>query len=68
MIITRTSFISGETRTMDIACTAEQMHAWINGELIQKAMPHLTPDEREFIMTGITPEEWDAQYKESDDD
>ena len=29
---------------------------------IQEAMPHLTPDEREFIMTGITAEEWAKEY------
>ena len=27
-------------------------------ELIQNAMPNLSADEREFLMTGITPEEW----------
>jgi len=26
---------------------------------IQMAMPHLDADDREFIKTGITPEEWD---------
>jgi len=29
------------------------------GELIQDIFPQLTPDEREFIMNGILPEEWD---------
>jgi len=27
-------------------------------------MPDLTPDEREFIMTGSTSEEWDAAFGE----
>jgi hypothetical protein len=31
---------------------------WERGVLIQDAMPHLSPDEREFLMTGITPDEW----------
>lgn len=26
--------------------------------MIQDAFPHLTNDEREFIMTGIMPESW----------
>jgi hypothetical protein len=43
---------------LDIDVTDEQMVAWRSGELIQKAMPHLSDDDREFIMTGITPEEW----------
>lgn len=44
---------------MEIAVTEEQLAAHRNGMLIQRAMPDLTPDEREFIMTGATPEEWE---------
>ena len=36
----------------------ESTDYWQNGKSIQNAMPYLTADEREFIMTGITPEEW----------
>ena len=32
------------------------------GELIQNAFPMLSADEREFIMTGCTPEEWDEMF------
>ena len=32
---------------------------WENGVLIQNAFPMLTPTEREFILTGMTDEEWD---------
>mgnify|MGYP003653009749 FL=1 len=58
MLIKRTSRISGKTTTMEINVTAEQILEWYEGALIQDAMPHLTPDEREFIKTGITPDEW----------
>jgi hypothetical protein len=27
-------------------------------------MPHLTADQREFLMTGITPAEWQAAFGE----
>jgi hypothetical protein len=30
--------------------------------LIQEAMPNLSADDREFIMTGITPEEWNSAF------
>jgi hypothetical protein len=33
---------------------------WLDGELIQNAFPMLNADQREFIMTGITPKEWDS--------
>lgn len=58
MKITRKSILSGTIRTRHIYVTEEQMESWRSGELIQKAMPHLSDDDREFIMTGITPDEW----------
>lgn len=64
MKITRTSPFSGKENTMEIAVTQEQLDNWKAGQLIQNAMPNLTPDEREFIMTGITAEEWDETFKE----
>tara|TARA_B110000503_G_C6904166_1_gene311986 strand:+ start:95 stop:238 length:144 start_codon:yes stop_codon:yes gene_type:complete len=33
--------------------------AWKGGMLAQDAMPNLSADEREFVMTGITPYEWE---------
>lgn len=42
-----------------LSLTKEQYAHWINGELIQNALSHLTVDEREFLMTGITPDEWE---------
>ena len=64
MQITRTSMISGNTHTMDINVTHQQIDAWESGVLIQDAMPHLNADEREFIKTGITPEEWTETFGE----
>ena len=32
------------------------------GAMIQDAFPFLTPDEREFMMTGLTPEQWDKMF------
>lgn len=66
MRIVRTSPFSNRIHVREIAVTPEQLDAWKNGMLIQQAMPHLTPDEREFIMTGITAEEWDASFKPRD--
>lgn len=40
-------------------------NAWkIKGELIQNAFPTLNASEREFIMTGISDEEWDTMFGE----
>jgi hypothetical protein len=37
-----------------------------DGELIQDAFPGLNSDQREFIQTGITIEEWDEIFGEED--
>ena len=63
MLITRTSPFSGNTNSMEIEVTQEQLSSWESGVLIQNAMPNLSADEREFIMTGITPAEWDSAFK-----
>ena len=34
------------------------------GTLIQYAFPKLSPDEREFILTGVTPKEWKEAFSE----
>ena len=64
MLITKTSPFSGNTNIMEIDVTEEQIALWESGTLIQNAMPHLTPDEREFIKTGITSEEWDSAFSD----
>jgi hypothetical protein len=56
--------LSGKTRTLQIPVTQEQLDAWNSGMLAQHAMPHLSEDEREFIMTGITADEWDNAFGE----
>lgn len=62
MLITRISPFSGNTISLDIAVTQAQLDAWASGTLIQDAMPNLSADEREFIMTGITAQEWDDMF------
>lgn len=68
MKITRTSMMSGITRTKDIDVTQEELDAWEGGALIQNVMPHLTDSEREFILTGITDDEWGSLYAEEEYD
>jgi len=63
MKITRKSMFTGKVQTMDIDVTQEQLDAFFKGgALIQNAMPNVPPELREFIMTGVTPEEWDVVF------
>ena len=64
MLIKKKSGLTGNTSTMDIAVTAVQIAAWQGGELIQNAMPNVSPNEREFIKSGITPAEWASVFGE----
>jgi len=66
MRIERQSVLTGKTHVMDLPVTMHQYLSWREGMLIQDAMPNLSDDEREFIMTGITPEEWDAMLNNID--
>tara|TARA_R100001126_G_C4844936_1_gene158907 strand:- start:360 stop:554 length:195 start_codon:yes stop_codon:yes gene_type:complete len=52
--------MTGEKNTMLLPVTNEQIDRWQNGELIQNVFPHLSPSEREFLISGVTPEEWDV--------
>lgn len=66
MEITRKSLFSGEVRTRELDITQEQLDEWSNCALVQNVFPHLSADDREFLITGMTPEEWDALTKEED--
>ena len=62
MNITRRSQLSGKEHTMFLDITEDQIAAYAAGAFVQDAFPNLTAGEREFIMTGITPTEWDEVF------
>jgi hypothetical protein len=62
MLVVRTSMVSGKVREKDLDITEEQILAYNNGALVQDAFPNLNADDREFLMTGITPDEWDSLW------
>lgn len=67
MKITRRSIITGIERVKDLDITPEALAKWEEGQvLIQEIAGHLTPDEREFIMTGIVEEEWEEYMQEDE--
>lgn len=67
MIVTRTSIMSGKAHQMDLPITQAQIAAYNRGTLVQDAFPNLSPEEREFLMTGVTPEEWHSVFGSEDD-
>jgi len=70
MLITRISQISKTHNSMELDITYEQLdrvnNRHISKELIQDIVPNLSKEEREFLITGITPKEWNELFNEID--
>ena len=63
------SMLTGKVNEMDIPITHEEYQEFLDsGEVIQKKFPSLTADQREFLLTGSTPEEWDIAFPEDEED
>jgi hypothetical protein len=67
--ITRFNIVKNQNDTRDLQITNEQWEKYVRGALIQNAFPHLTANEREFIITGIyDDEDWDAATAYDDEE
>lgn len=53
-------------KSMEFNCSMRQyeegIDAYIEGALIQNAFPFLTAGEREFLLSGLTPEEFAKEF------
>jgi hypothetical protein len=59
MTVTRVSDFTGEIHSMDLPVTDDQLLLYQQGRVvIQRCFPNLTPEQRDFIKFGCTPEEW----------
>lgn len=65
MLIKRKSVITGIERARNIPVNPDDLIAWEKGlGALQDIMPYLNDNDREFILSGITPEEWDSAFSE----
>lgn len=66
MIVKKMSPFSGKMHEMDIPITTKDLKDFYEDKLghIHEAFPYLTADEREFIISGIPPHEWDEIFKD----
>ena len=66
--ITKVSCLSGKRNSMVLPLAQEDYEycvtRWHNGMLIQEAFPMLDRNQREFIKTGITPDEFNTLENE----
>ena len=67
MKITKKSPFTGKVQTRDLPITRERIVEWQNNNtMIQEAFPDLDASQREFLMTGITAEEWIEFVRENE--
>lgn len=57
MKVTNISRLTGKKHTRDLPITLAELERFEAGELAQVVWPHLSADDREFLVTGITPDE-----------
>lgn len=70
MLVTLTSQLTGVTHSREIDVDALALLAYMDGidaRPVQAVFPHLTRDECEFLITGITPDEWDSVFGDEHD-
>lgn len=64
MLVEKKSSLTGVVHKMDLPVTEEQLRRYRKGALIQDVMPQLNEDQREFLISGCTREEWDKAFAE----
>lgn len=68
MLIKKRSTLTGKLNEMELDVTQQQLDAFYGGMLVQQAFPNLNADEREFILSGCTVEEWNLYMGEDVDE
>ena len=63
MKIRKKSMLTGKDHVMDLPISKEKLEYWHNSPAhIQDVFPELSADQREFLMTGITSDEWNNAF------
>jgi len=69
--VIKKSPFSSKDNTMIFEVTLEKfeksLYQWKNGSMIQNAFPYLDADEREFLLTGSTSDDWQKIFGAEED-
>ena len=69
--VTKLSPFTGKENTLDLPISSAALNAWLGAgpddpkRFVQVSFPDLSDAEREFLVTGITPQEWDDYMPDS---
>ena len=68
--VTKQSIITRKMNTMELPITQEHldMYETVGDILVQDAFPNLDIGQREFLISGITPDEWVETFGEGEDE
>ena len=61
MEITKTSLLTGISRTLEIPIEEEDYNDYLEGESLDLVAPYLTKEDANFIKTGITTDDLEQQ-------
>lgn len=70
MLIRRLSPVTGNVNVMELDITEAQLRELQspNRRVIQEIVPQLAAEEREFLISGYTPEDWAKIFPPEDND
>ena len=74
MIVTRRSTLTGIRHEREIPADPADYNKWSlagpndPNRFVQHAMPYLSDDDREFLISGITPEEWEESFGDEEEE
>ena len=68
--VTRQSVITKKINTMELPITQEHLDIYetVGDILIQDAFPNLDAGQREFLLSGVTPQEWEETFGDEDNE
>jgi len=68
--VTKQSIITKKMNTMELPITQEHldMYETVGDILVQDAFPNLDIGQREFLISGITPDEWTKTFGDGEDE
>ena len=66
--VIRKNMFTGKKNSMVLDTTTEKLELYFDSDpldrpYVQDIFPNLNADEREFLMTGTTPKEWNERFK-----
>lgn len=67
--VTRQSILTKKMNTMELPISQEHLDRYdtIGGLLVQNVFPNLDAGQREFLISGITPNEWNKYIGDYND-